>query len=251
MPAHSFEGTITEAIQMPGIGQLLRGKSDSASGAESSLSGLGLAMGLKMYVRENKVAYDMSILGGLITMHAIIDRDARTLTMLMPNHTAVVMNLRSLDTSRGRIEDSLKVHNDIFDSLEAALPQPTGRHETIHGLDAEEYHGQKGPIETDLWLSSDERIKAFDVVRDAFLGRGPSGEGGLDEIFGMMRPIAGKIPVKFETKMNGNVIAKGEMTDITEEKVDDDVFQIPKGYSIISGDSLQQLRRERRNVTAP
>jgi Domain of unknown function (DUF4412) len=253
MPAHSFEGTITETIQVPGIGSIMSGKNDSSENASQGLSAMGTFanLGLKMFVRENKVAYDISMLGGLITMHSIIDRDARTMTMLLPNHTAMVMDLRALDTSRRKIDDSLRAHNGIFDSLEAALPQPTGRHETIHGLDVEEYHGQKGPVETEMWLSSDEKLQAFDVVRDAFLGRGTEGSGGLDQVFGMIRPIAGKIPVKFETKVNGKTFVNGELTDITEEKVDDAEFEIPKDYQIVNGDSLRMMKEPRRNVTAP
>jgi hypothetical protein len=270
MPGRAFEGTITEAIQVPGIGELLKnGDSSQSDGAKMGLSAMGAIanMGLKMYVRENKVAYDVSILGGLITMHSIIDRDARTLTTLMPNHTAIVTDLRALDTSRGKIDDSIRAHSGILDSLQAIMPQPTGNHETIHGLDAEEYHGTKGKVETDLWLTTNDKIKAFDIVRDAFLGRGTAGTGGLDEIFEIMRPIAGKIPVKFETKLNGNVFAKGEMTDITEEKLDDAIFEIPKDYQIVDGDSLRASRhrshsdeddtlpkpkkQERHNVTAP
>ncbi|MFI5202346.1 MAG: DUF4412 domain-containing protein [Candidatus Kapaibacterium sp.] len=259
MPAKPFEGTITEAIHVPGIGALMGGNGDSSGQAEPGLSSIGAFanLGLKIYVRENKVAYDMSMLGGLITMHSIIDRDARTMTMLLPNHTAVVMDLRSLDSSRQKIDDSLRAHAGIFDSLEAMLPQPTGRHETIHGLDAEEYHGQKGSVETDMWLSSDEKMKAFDVVRDAFLGRGlddrssTEGAGGLDQVFGMIRPIAGKIPVKFETKVNGKTFVSGELTDITEEKLDDALFEIPQGYRIENGDSIRAAHTERHNVTAP
>ncbi|HZK76125.1 MAG TPA: DUF4412 domain-containing protein [Candidatus Kapabacteria bacterium] len=253
MPAKPFEGTITEAIQVPGIGSLMNGSGDSSGQTGSGLSALGALanIGLKMYVRENKVAYDVSMLGGLITMHSIIDRDARTMTMLLPNNTAMVMDLRALDTSRQKIDDSLRAHLGLFDSLEAALPQPTGRHETIHGLDAEEYHGQKGTVETEMWLSSDSKLQAFDVVRDAFLGRGTAGTGGLDEVFGMIRPIAGKIPVKFETKVNGKTFVKGELTDISEEKIDDAVFEIPQGYQVVNGDSVRAAHAERHNVTAP
>jgi len=258
MPAKPFEGTITEAIHVPGIGSMMSGANDTSGDAPSSmLSAVGAFanVGLKIYVRENKVAYDMSMLGGLITMHSIIDRDARTMTMLLPNHTAMVMDLRALDTSRQKIDDSLRAHNGIFDSLEAMLPRPTGNHQTIHGLDVEEYKAQNGSFESDLWLSSDEKLHAFDVVRDAFLGRGmddrSSSEGGLDQIFGMIRPIAGKIPVQFETKVNGKTFVKGELTDISEEKVDDAVFEIPKGYQIVNGDSVRTAHAERHNVTAP
>ena len=259
MPAHAYEGTITEVIHMPGIGKLMNGgdlsKKDS-SGVESGSSAMAMGalanIGLKMYVRENVIAYDVSVLGGLITMHSIIDRNARTLTVLLPNHSAMVMDLRTLDSSRGKIEDSLNAHNGLLDSLEAMLPQPTGKTQTIHGLATEEYHATKGSIETDMWLSDNEKLKAFDVVRDAFLGRGTEGTGGLDQIFGLMRPIAGKIPVKFETKLNGEVVASGELTDITEEKLDDALFTIPKDYTIINGDSVKAANKPKeRHFTSP
>ena len=65
----------------------------------------------------------------------------------------------------------------------------------------------------------------------------------------MMRPVAGKIPVKFETKLNGKVFAKGEMTDNTEEKLDDAIFEIPKDYTIVKDSGFSV--KKRRNVTAP
>ncbi len=265
MPAHAYEGTITEVIRVPGFGKLMNSGGDlskidtsNEEGGSSAALGAFANIGLKMYVRENVIAYDVSMLGGLITMHSIIDRNARTLTMLMPNHTAMVMNLRTLDSARGPLEDSLLSHNSLLDSLHAMIPQPTGKHETIHGLDAEEYHGASGPVETEMWLSDNEKLQAFDVVRDAFLGRGTedrssdgNGGGGLNEIFGMMRPVAGKIPVKFETKMNGQVLASGELTDITEEKLDDALFLIPKDYSVINGDSMKAKKSAPRHLTAP
>ncbi len=263
MPAHAYEGTITEVIHMPGIGKLMNNggdisKHDSANDESGNSGDMGTAamgalanIGLKMYVRENVIAYDVSLLGGLITMHSIIDRNARTLTVLMPNHTAMVLDLRTLDSSRNQISDSLMAHNGLLDSLQAMIPQPTGKTETIHGLETEEYHATKGQMETDLWLSDNQKLQAFDVVRDAFLGRGTEGTGGLDQIFGMMRPIAGKIPVKFETKLNGEVLASGELTDITEEKLDDALFTIPKDYTIVNGDSVRTAKKQQRHFTAP
>ena len=248
MPARSFEGTITEVIQVPGIADMMHTPNDSASENEqpqgmSSLDALS-NMTLKMYVRENKVAYDVSILGGLVTMRSIIDRDARTLTMLMPNRTAMVTNLRGMDSLRGRVDDSIRAHTSIFDSLAHLLPQPTGEKQTIHGLEAEEYRATQNGMDVDLWLSSNDKVKAFEIIHDALLGRGSGmtdSPGGLDEIFGMMRPIAGKIPVKFETKRNGKTFAKGEMTDITEEKLDDAIFEIPKDYAVIHSDSAKDI----------
>jgi hypothetical protein len=245
LPSKGFEGTITEVIQIPGIADMMNHTSSDASDSEgqspSGLSMLGAASNvtLKMYVRENKVAYDISLLGGLINMRSIIDRNARTLTVLLPTHSAMVMDLRMIDSARGRIDDSLRSHMSIFDSLQALVPQPTGAKKTMHGLEAEEYRAAKDGTEVDLWLSSNEKIKAFEIIRDAFLGRGSMGEGGLDQIFGMMRPVAGKIPVKFETKLHGKTFAKGELTDISEEKVDDAVFEVPKDYEIVNADSVK------------
>lgn len=258
MPAKPFEGTITEAIHLPGIGMLMNGGADTGEGAAtmSAAAGALANIGLKVYVRANKVAYDMSMLGGMITMHSIIDRDARTMTMLLPTHQAMVFNLRSLDTMRERIDDSLRSRTGLFDSLAALLPQPTGNHETMHGLDAEEYRAGKGKFSSDIWLSSDAKLQAFDVVRDAFLGRGTEGTGGLDEVFGMLRPIAGKIPVKFETKMNGQTVVSGELTDVSEVAPEETLFEIPAGYTVLNGDSVRAANHakqnvERHNATAP
>jgi hypothetical protein len=256
MPAHAYEGTITEVIHMPGIGKLMNaGKNDSSdddNGSSAMAMGALANIGLKMYVRENVIAYDVSVLGGLITMHSIIDRNARTLTVLLPNHSAMVMDLRKLDSAKNVLNDSLQAHNGLLDSLEAMIPQPTGKTQSIHGLETEEYHAGKGSIETDMWLSDNDKLKAFDVVRDAFLGRGTEGSGGLDQIFGLMRPIAGKIPVKFETKLNGEVVASGELTDITEEKLDDALFTIPKDYTIINGDSVRAANTpKQKHFTSP
>ena len=248
MPAKGFEGTITEVIQVPGIADMMSARSDSTSDAgegQQGLAALGVLsnMTLKMYVRENKVAYDVSILGGLVTMRSIVDRNMRTLTMLMPNRTAMVMDLRAVDSLRGRVDDSIRTHASIFDSLAHMMPQPTGQKQTIHGMEAEEYRATRNGMDVDLWLSSNDKIKAFEIVRDAFLGRGSEGPGGLGDIIGMMRPTAGKIPVKFETKRNGKTFAKGELTDITEEKLDDALFEIPKDYTIVNGDSMREAFR--------
>ncbi len=67
-----------------------------------------------------------------------------------------------------------------------------------------------------------------------------------------MRSVAGKIPVRFETRVNGKVFANGELTDIKEEQLDDALFEIPKDYTIVNGDSIRAARREQHhNVTAP
>ena len=240
-PGHGFEGTITEVIQMPGLSEMAAGRraaADSDNGVDgSAMIGAAANMTMKLYVRENKLAYDVSLLGGLINMRSIIDRNARTLTVLLPTHTAMVMDLRAVDTMRPRIEDSLRAHTGLFDSLTAMLPQPTGKRETMHGMEVEQYRASRGDDEIELWLSSNEKLKAFEIMRDALLGRQrPGGESGIAQIFAMLRPVAGKIPVRFETKKNGKTFMKGEMTEITEVHLPDELFEIPKDYQIVRGD---------------
>ncbi len=261
MPQHSFEGTIIEVISVPGIANLAGGSSDSGgeSNMGSSILGALSNVTITMHVRGDKVASNVSILGGMISMTSIIDRNARTLTMLLPNHTAVVQDLREFDSARRTVDDSLRARPAIMDSLASLMPQPTGRHETIQGVEADEYHAAKGDMEITAWLSSNEKIKAFEVLRDALLGRGGRGNGGLDEILALIQPVAGKIPVRFETKLNGKTFAKGEMKEITEEKLDNAIFEIPKGYTIENADSLRSTRHKdhadtvvpQRHYTAP
>src|SRR5207248_9225558 len=125
------------------------------------------------------------------------------------------------------------------------LPQPTGRTQTFHDVEAEEYHAAKNGIDMDMWLSTSEKVKAFEVMRDALLGRGGRGTGGLDEIFAFLQPVAGKIPVKFEIKYQGKPFVSGEMKSITEEKLDDAVFEIPNGYKIERADSMRSTFKRR------
>jgi hypothetical protein len=216
IPQKAFEGTITETIQVPGIANMIGARSDSSHAPEDPSTQQGLAMlgmasnmTVKMYVRGDKVAYEMSLLGNLIKVKSIIDRNARTLTMLMPNQTAIVRNLRDFDSARGRIEDSMQSHMGMFDSLSHMLPKPTGKKETIEGIEAEEYRASVNGMDVGMGLSSDNRMKAFEIVRDAFIGKARTGTGGFEQIFEMMRPIGGKIPVKFETMVGGKLFAKG------------------------------------------
>src|SRR5665647_1689833 len=102
MPQHAFEGTIVEVIQVPGLANLAAGSSDSGgeSNLGSSILGALSNVTITMHVRGDKVASNVAILGGMISMTSIIDRNARTLTMLLPNHTAVVQDLREFDSAR-------------------------------------------------------------------------------------------------------------------------------------------------------
>lgn len=249
LPQRNFEGTIVEVIQMPGLASMMGGEGGEGGGFGGAVLGALSNVNITLHTRGDKVAYNVAILGGMINATSIVDRNARTMTMLLPNHTAVVSDLRSFDSTRRKIDDSLRARPALFDSLADLIPVPTGRKETFHGVEAEEYHAEKGDMEMTMWLSTSEKVKAFEVMRDALLGRGGHGNGGLDQVFAFLQPIAGKIPVKFETKMKGKPFITGEMKEITEEKLDDAIFEIPKGYKIESADSARAEFRMRRDST--
>lgn len=251
MPGRAFEGTITQVIKVPGIAELGRIRSGDTTGIDSMASGVGSMIGaaatttLKMYAREDKIAYEMSMLGGMIKARSIIDRSSRKLTMLLPGNQAIVTDLRQvMDTMRSKIDDTIRKHQKSFDSIADALPKPTGKKETINGMEAEEYTGKMQGLDVTMWITQDPRMKFYDIMRDAILGRARTGQGGLEELFDLFAPLTsnGKFPLKFEATYRGKTMISSEVVDIDENKVDDAMFQIPKEYHIISGDSA---RRER------
>jgi hypothetical protein len=252
VPTRSFEGSITQTIHMEGLSELMMGKgagrpADSSAGSEGK-SGFSNLLGaaasnvtMKIYVREDKVAYDIDALGGILKMRSIIDRSNRTLTVLLPTHQAMVENLRSIDTLRAKIDDSINAHQSAMDSLTAELPKPTGKKATINGFDAEEYRGKMKGMDVQMWVTSDPRMKFYDIIRDAFLGRNRTGGGGLEQVFNIIAPLSGgKVPVKTVITSDGKTLMSSELSNITEEKLDDAIFEIPKDYEIIKKDSVEK-----------
>jgi hypothetical protein len=138
MPGKSFEGKIVQQITVDGSGFAPRmEKKDSFVTAptpspKSPMGSMGLNATITMYVHGDKVRYDMEMLGGLVAVRSIIDRNARTLTVLAAKH-AYVTNLRSTDSIRSKVNDSINAHSDLLDSLDQMLPKPTGNKQTING----------------------------------------------------------------------------------------------------------------------
>jgi hypothetical protein len=121
-------------------------------------------------------------------------------------------------------------------------------------MTSEQYVASSGDMSTELWLTDDARVHALDVLRDALLGRHRTGEGGMEQVFAMLAPVAGKLPVKFETRYKGKVVMTGGLRSIEEEKVDNEQFEIPKDYQIVNGDSLRierQRPQRERTFTGP
>ena len=83
----------------------------------------------------------------------------------------------------------------------------------------------------------DETLKARHEDDDDEYGDigGSYGEGGMEEILALLKPIAGegKVPVKMTIGKNGKNMIKSELKQISEEKLDDYLFQIPKDYEIV------------------
>lgn len=244
MPGRAFEGKIVQQISVDASGMAPKMENHDTTYTaptpqpKSMMGGMGVNATITMYVKGDKVAYDMSVLGGFITFKTIIDRNNRTMTMLSPNKHAYVTNLRSIDKMKSKVDDSLNAHSDLLDSLDEMLPKPMGSKQTINGLECEEYKGTFKGMDMDMWITQDPRLKFYDVIRDALLGRNRTGEGGMEQVMALLKPIAGegKVPVKMTLTKDGKPFIKSELKELSEEKVDDSVFEIPKDYEIVKTD---------------
>lgn len=242
MPGKAFEGKIVQQISIDGSGfapKMERRDTTYTAPSPAPASpampmGMGLNATITMYVRADKVACEVSAFGGLISAKSIIDRNARTMTMLTGKH-AYITSLRSVDKIRSKVDDSVNAHSDLLDSLDQMLPKPTGNKQTINGLDCEEYKGTFKGMDMDMWITQDARLKFYDVIRDAFLGRNRTGEGGMEQIMALLKPVAGegKVPVKMALLKDGKAFIKSELKEMKEEKIDDSVFEIPKDYEVV------------------
>ncbi len=244
MPGKAFEGKIVQQISLDASGMAPKMENHDTTftapspAPTSPMGGIAMNATITMYVKGDKVAYDMSVLGGFISFKTIIDRNNRTMTMLSPNKHAYVTNLRSIDKIKSKVDDSVNAHSDLLDSLDQMLPKPSGSKQTINGLECEEYKGTFKGMDMDMWITQDPRLKFYDVIRDAFLGRNRTGEGGMEEIMAILKPIAGegKVPVKMTLMKDGKPFIKSELKELTEQKVDDSVFEIPKDYEVVKQD---------------
>ena len=241
MPGRAFEGKIVQQISVDAsaLGSAdVRNDSTFTAPAPSKKMPLGFSTNatITMYVRGDKVALGMSLLGGFVSLpvRTIIDRNSRTMTMLVNKH-AYVTSLRAMDTMRSKIDDSLHEHPDILDSLNTLVPKPTGMKKTINGLECEEYIGTFKGMNIDMWITQDTRLKFYDVIEDAFLGKNRTGMGGMEQIMMLLKPISGegKVPVMMTISKDGNIFIKSELKEMSEEKLSDDLFEVPKEYDVI------------------
>ncbi len=246
MPGKAFEGRIIQKLTFnaAAFGELADSGSTGIQqqGAQSMMSGLALKADVVMYVKADKLAYEMSMLGGLFSFRSIIDPMTRKLTVLSSmEKKAYVADLKEFDANRKEINDSLESSN-IIDSLAKMAPQPTGKKEEINGFDCEQYvthidkDGKKFDME--MWITTDPRLKFYDVMRDAIIGKKPTGSGGLEQLMAVFQPFAGKgkVPVRMTMKINGKDLMTSEMTEMVEEKLDNKYFEIPKGYQVVEQD---------------
>jgi hypothetical protein len=233
IPNKGFEGKIVQKITLGGGLSALKDPPKTITAPPEPVPATGPSVSVTMYTKGDKVAYDIPIpiVGDL---HFIVDRNSRTLTALVPNKVAYVSDLRTMDKTRATIDDSLAGHHAFIDSLQAHMPKPTGQKKTINGLAAEEYKTSISGTDITLWLTQDSRLKFYDVIRDAFLGKVQTGLGGLEEVFAIIGEVAGegKVPVSMEVVSNGRVLVKSELSEMSEETVDDAVFEVPKDYTI-------------------
>jgi hypothetical protein len=240
MPGRAFEGKIVQQISIDAAALSMDShKNDTAFTAPSPKKTPGISGNatVTIYVKGDKVATDLAIMGGFLSFHSIIDRNARTMTLLVGKR-AYVTNLRTMDKQRKNIDDTINARPEILDSLDQMLPKATGMKKTINGLECEEYIGTFKGMEMNMWITQDPRLKFYDVIQDAFLGRSRTGSGGMEQIMSLLKPISGegRVPVKMIMSKEGKTFITSELKEMTEEKVDEDVFEIPKDYQIIKSE---------------
>lgn len=241
-PGKGFEGKIVQRISVGGDVMSALKEHDSTdvtgAGAQHSSNETGPSVEITMYSKGDKVAYDMTMLGFPIKMHTIVDRSTRTITLLTPDKMAYVSDLHSIDKMRSKVDDSIESHHSILDSLEAHLPKATGQTKTINGLACEEYKTTIGGSDLTMWVTQDSRLKFYDIMRDAFLGKQRTGLGGMEEVLSILAPLLGDghVPVLTEFSKNGKVLLKSELVSLSEEPVDDEEVTVPSGYKIVKQD---------------
>jgi hypothetical protein len=242
MPGKGFEGKIVQKISVGGDFMSAMKGHDSTdvtgAGAQAASNETRPAMEITMYSKGDKLAYDLSMMGFPIKLHTIIDRSTRTIALVTPDKMAYVSDIRSIDKVRETIDDSLEKHHSILDSLSAHMPKPTGQKKTINGLACEEYTTKLGDNDVTFWMTQDPRLKFYDILRDAFLGKQRTGLGGMEEAMAILAPIVGDghVPVLTELRKNGKILLKSELVTLSEEKVDDDIVTIPADYKIVKQD---------------
>ncbi len=246
LPNKAFEGKIVQKITLGGGLSALKDPPKTITAPPEPTPATGPSISVTMYTKGDKVAYDVPIPIVGVPIHFIVDRNTRTLTALVPNKVAYVSDLRTMDKTRAKIDDSLADHHGFIDSLQAHLPKPTGQKKTINGLAAEEYKTSISGTDITLWLTQDSRLKFYDVIRDAFLGKQQTGLGGLEEVFAVLGQVAGegKVPVSMDVVSNGHTLIKTELTEMSEESVDDAVFEIPKGYTVQKATDILKGQKE-------
>ncbi|MEI8133507.1 MAG: DUF4412 domain-containing protein [bacterium] len=235
MPGRGFEGKIVQEITIDASAMANHHGDDSASAKPApSVSLPNILTTLTMQIKGEKIAYDMSLMGGFLNFRAIIDANERTMTTLMNKH-AYVMNFKSLDSIEHKIDDSINHHPEVMDSLEKFIPKPTGMKKTILGLECEEYIGTMMGMTADLWVTEDTRLKFYNVMQDALLGKHRTGTGGLEQILSLYKSISGngKMPVLTTLTKDGKTVMKSELKSMSSEKISDETFQIPKDFEVV------------------
>lgn len=252
MPGKAFEGRIIQKLTFNAgaFGELSdHGSTGSEQqSAPSMMSGLALKADVVMYVKADKLAYEMSMLGGLFSFRSIIDPMTRKLTFISTvEKKAYVADLKEFDANRKEINDSLEARN-IIDSLAEMVPHSTGKKDEINGFDCEQYvtHIEKDgkKFDMEMWITTDPRLKFYDVMRDALIGKRPTGSGGLEQLMAVFQPFAGKgkVPVRMTMKINGKDLMTSEMTEMVEEKLDNKYFEVPQGYQVVEQNAKTQKR---------
>lgn len=161
-------------------------------------------------IKNNRVLQELAITGGYKSVSISRYKSGKYIILQTVNkiHYAIEMDLQTV----------LDGNHDKRDARLLPGGQTRQLHQyTIHAASLEYTNGQRFP---------------FFYVKDYLLEH--------PEIFAAMPELKG-IPAIFELPMNNGYLTRFELQTIEEIPVDNEVFQVPESYRIISEKEYQQL----------
>ena len=186
------------------------------------MTGQGMTLDVTHHVREDRVRQEMS--GPMGDMAMIIDLRAQSMTMLMPAQSAyVTMDMSTLEQAAAP---------DASTEVEIT---PTGRKETIAGIECEHYALRTGDNEIDICGATGMGFYMAGGMRSM---SGP--DGGPRSALGVSDAVNARLRAYFKDglfplKMTMPIEGGGELTivatGVEKKELPDELFVVPPGYT--------------------
>lgn len=202
LPAQSaFEGAVTMKITTPD----------------------GTGMTPIVHVKGGRSHMEMAT-GGM-TMYQIVDLDKETMMMVMPAQR-MYMTINMKDALAMAPPEQVKRANA------QVVIEPTGRKETIAGIECQVYHLSQPEEKTDADLCLARGMGTFLGFSGGASGRGAPGGAGMPPAFQKLakRFPDGAFVLKMIVREGGQLRMTMEVTRIEKKSVDESMFAPPVGF---------------------